>query len=154
MDLFSDSRIAHQLELALHEAGFGEVTVHATDGVVFLSGAVGSYFDSVHAQDVAARMVGVREVRSALVVRNAPRRKTDGEISEAIQRDFWRSPVVYVRAAAVSVKDGVAKLQGIVETLQELEHAREKAYEAGAKRVENYLEVRNGRALSRSTNFN
>ena len=154
MDLFSDSRIAHQLELSLHQAGLENLNVSVYDGVVFLSGTVGSYFDSMQAQDLAARMIGVRDVRSGVVVRNTARRKTDGEISEAIQRDFWRTPVVYVRSPAVSVKDGVATLQGVVETLQELERARDKAYEAGAKRVENYLEVRNGRAITRSTNFN
>ena len=96
---------------------------------------------SIQAQDLAARMIGVREVRCSLAIRNITRRKTDGEISEAIQRDFWRTPVVYVRSAAVSVKDGVATLKGIVESFQELERAREKAYDAGAKRVRNYLEV-------------
>src|ERR1041384_2405851 len=127
MDLFSDSRIAHQLELSLHQAGFENLNVSVYDGVVFLSGTVGSYFDSMQAQDLAARMIGVRDVRSGVVVRNTARRKTDGEISEAIQRDFWRTPVVYVRSPAVSVKDGVATLQGVVETLQELERARDKA---------------------------
>jgi osmotically-inducible protein OsmY len=156
MDIFSDSRIAQQLELSLRQAGLpgrSEVTVMVADGVVSLSGTVGSYFDSVQAQEIAAGMMGVREVRSSLVVRNTPRRKTDGEISEAIQRGFWRTPVVYIRSPAVSVKDGVATLQGVVESFQELEQAREKAYDAGAKRVRNYLEVRNGRGLSRSTNL-
>ena len=153
MDVFSDSRIAQQLELSLRAAGFvgqSAVSVTVAEGVVSLSGTLGSYFESIQAQDVAARMIGVREVRSSLVIRNITRRKTDGEISEAIQRDFWRTPVVYVRSPAVSVKDGVATLKGIVESFQELERAREKAYEAGAKRVRNYLEVRNGRGVTRA----
>ena len=147
MDVFSDSKIAQQLELSFRQASllrYSEVSVKVIEGVVFLAGTVESYFDSLHAQDIAARMIGVRQVRSGLTVRNTPRRKTDGEISEAIQRDFWRSPVVYVRSPAVSVKDGVATLKGVVESFQEMERAREKAYEAGAKGVKNYLQVRTG----------
>jgi osmotically-inducible protein OsmY len=151
MDVFSDSKIAQQLELSLRQAGFvggSEITVTVQDGIVSLAGTVGSYFDSVYAQDVAAQTLGVRNVRSTLGVRSAAGRKTDGEISEAIQRNFWRTPVVYVRSPSVSVQDGVATLKGVVETFHELEWAREKAYDAGAKGVKNYLEVRNGRAPS------
>ena len=146
MDLFSDMKIADQVRAAFQQdplIGRSDIGITVTAGKVYLSGKVDSYFNSLHAQEVASRVAGVIGVRSGgLVVKNALPAKTDGEISEAIQRHFWHAPVVCIAAAAISVKDGVATLSGVVRSFKEFESARQKAYDAGAKRVKNYLEVR------------
>ena len=107
-----------------------------------MSGKVESYFDSLHADELVLRVDGVVQVQNNLLINDPATRKTDGEISDEIQEQLCRAPIVYIEAAAISVRDGVATLSGVVEKLRELEFAREKAYEAGAKRVQNYLEVR------------
>jgi osmotically-inducible protein OsmY len=145
MDVFLEMKIADQVRAAFQQdplIGRSDIGITVTAGKVYLAGKVESYFDSLHAQDVASRVAGVIGVRSGLVVMNVVGAKTDGEISDAIQRHFWRAPVVCIAAAAVSVQDGVATLSGVVKTFNEFESARQKAYDAGAKRVKNYLEVR------------
>jgi osmotically-inducible protein OsmY len=145
MDVFLDLKIADRVRAAFQQdplIGRSDIGITVTAGKVFLSGKVDSYFDSLHAQEVASRVAGVIGVRSGLVVKNAAAVRTDGEISDAIQRHFWHAPVVCIEAAAVSVHDGVATLSGVVKSFKEFESARQKAYDAGAKRVKNHLEVR------------
>src|SRR5207302_11411510 len=96
MDLFSDMKIADRVRAAFQQdplIGRSDIGITVTAGKVYLSGKVDSYFNRLHAQEVASRVAGVIEVRSGgLVVKNALPAKTDGEISEAIQRHFWHAP--------------------------------------------------------------
>ena len=145
MEIFLDLKIADQVRAALQRNPFAvrsNVTVTVASGKVQLSGNVESYFESLYADELASRVDGVVQVQNNLLINDQAIRKTDDEISNEIQKQLWRAPLVYIEAAAISVRDGVATLKGVVENLRELEFAREKAYEAGAKRVQNYLEVR------------
>ena len=145
MEIFSDLKIADRVRSALQRDSFilrSDIGVVVAAGKVHLSGKVESYFDSLRADELASRVDGVVQVQNNLLINDPATRKTDGEISDEIQKQLWRTPIVHIEAAAISVRDGVATLAGVVESLRELEFAREKAYEAGAKRVQNYLEVR------------
>ena len=149
MDVFSDMQIADQVRASLAQDSLmrrSDIGISVTAGIVYLSGRVSSYFDNLRAQEIASQVNGVRGIQNILIVKSLIAGKSDREISDAIQRDLWRTPFVYVESAAISVEDGVVKLSGVVESLEQFECARQKAYDAGAKRVENYLEVKNGPA--------
>jgi len=145
MEIFSDMKIADQVRDALKRDPFigrCDIEIIVADGKVYLSGKIDSYFDGLQAHEIASQVEGVVEVRSTLSTKNSLNVKTDREISDDIENRFWRAPMVYIQAAAVSVKDGVATLTGSVQNIRELEFAAQKAYDAGAKRVQNYLEVK------------
>jgi osmotically-inducible protein OsmY len=145
MDIFSDLKIADEIRAALQHDPLisrSDVGITVSGGEVSLSGKVDSYFDSLHAQEVLAGVAGVKKVRNRLAIRNFLSAKSDGEISDAIQTQFWQSPMVYVEAAGISVENGVATLSGIVRSIDDFESARQRAYDAGAKRVQNRLEIR------------
>ena len=65
--------------------------------------------------------------------------KSDWEIEQNIEDEFFWSPFVDGDDITVQVEDGVAHLTGTVDTWSEYEAARENALEGGAVIVDNDL---------------
>ena len=144
-----------------------EIGVAAEEGTVKLSGSVDSYFEKWQAGDVAATADGVTSVINDLEVNyDLPANETsfydwdpitedydynyddsmfsdrsDEAIATAIDAQLLWSPFVDEGEVRVSVDDGVARLNGTVDSWYEHAQATEEAYEGGAVTVINDLEV-------------
>lgn len=145
-----------------------EISVTVHDGVATLTGAVDSYYEKSHADQVVARVYGVTEVRNNLEVASDDAMlyydpyihaydpsiyewyvyepyytsTPDVAIEAAIENELIWSPFVDSGDVRVEVDDGVAHLTGTVESWQERLDAAENAFEGGAVWVDNDLEVK------------
>ncbi len=117
-----------------------DIDVKAYNGRVYLDGRVNSTFEREQVEDIAARQRGVIEVVNLLEISDWEWH-SDWEIKEEIQSEFFWSPFVDGDGIEVTVEDGVATLQGEVDTPGEHESAIENAYEGGARRVISRLSV-------------
>ena len=166
----TDREIAQNVQEALARDPYVErfdISVSVSDGTVYLRGSVDSYFEKSQADNIASRAEGVVAVRNNLTVER-PRYpmtydpytydqypyedewydyeppytfRSDAQIKENIQSEFFWSPFVDGGDIDVSVKTGVATLEGTVDSISERQAATENAYEGGATWVENELEV-------------
>lgn len=145
-----------------------EIIVNVIDGTVTLDGTVDTYFEKAQAEEVASRVRGVGRIENHLQVRepNGPFRrdpyaedwtvfepqwddaapgrtfKSDAAILEDIRSELFWSPFVDEGRIEVTVDGGVATLRGTVDSRAERATAEANAFEAGAARVVNRLEVR------------
>ncbi len=141
-----------------------EVDVTADNGIVYLNGNVDSYFEKIQAEDIAARTKGVVAVKNNINVNNLNDHvyqnyygwntwypyyqvevndyyNSDTEIKNNIESQLWWSPYVNEDEVAVMVDDGVATLEGLVDTEREKLFAEINALEGGATDVDNNLIV-------------
>jgi osmotically-inducible protein OsmY len=143
-----------------------EIAVAARHGEVTLSGTVDDAFERSHAEDVVAEVSGVQAVENNLGVDDVRplvhnpyvdepylgehdwypgdvgyTSKGDARIREHVLDQLRWSPFVDVEDVSVAVEDGVVTLTGHVQSWSERAAATENAFEAGAVRVENELEV-------------
>jgi osmotically-inducible protein OsmY len=127
---------------------------------------VDNAFERSHAEDVVADIAGVRAVENNLAVEDARplvynpyvdepylgehewypgdlryTRKDDTRIHAEVVDQLRSSPFIDVEDVSVAVDDGLVTLSGRVESWSERAAATENAFEAGAVRVENELEV-------------
>lgn len=147
-----------------------EIVVNVIDGTAHLNGMVDSYFEKARADLAAGNVKGVVAVVNNLDVRRddkpyaydpylgdpyvydfdwytyQPRLtfKSDTKIKEDIESELWWSPFVNSDEITVTVDNGVATLEGSVETWAEFSAARENAFEGGATWVINDLSVTGG----------
>ncbi|MGE0191162.1 MAG: BON domain-containing protein [Planctomycetota bacterium] len=169
----SDTEIATSLRDAIQRDPYldgYEVAVRVHDGVAHLSGTVDTFFEKGHADDVAARINGVKRVANKLEVEDLPYAyspyvddwviwtndwyvldhtpraslESDSEIRDAIVGELWWSPYVSSDQVTVEVSDGVATLSGTVDSWWERYAARQNAVDGGAIFVRNELEVADG----------
>jgi osmotically-inducible protein OsmY len=123
-----------------------EVIVSVVNGKAYLSGVVESRFERDQAEGVASRVAGVVAVDNNITLASTPPLKSDWEIRQDIRDELWWSPYVDSDEIAVSVKDGVATLRGLVDDWAEQRAAIENAYEGGALGVRDELTVKGGSA--------
>lgn len=113
----------------------------AENGTVVLRGTVDNLKARLVASQDARNTVGVRDVDNRIKVRPAEV-MSDQEIAEAIMRALWRDPVTESYEIAVTVKNGVAKLRGIVDSFYEKVQAFDVASKVhGVIVVDNKLQV-------------
>ena len=141
------------------------VGVSARNGTVILRGEVSSLFEKWHADDAAARVVGVREVDNRLQVDYQPLAyeepfydwdpltneydpvlptqvvQTDPELRQSVENEMWWSPYLDVTRIATAAEDGVVTLTGTVPSWEARVAATAEAYEGGARHVVNLLTV-------------
>jgi osmotically-inducible protein OsmY len=169
----ADKQIAQRVSEALDRDPYVdryEITSSVRNGTVYLFGSVDSQFERAQAEEVASGITGATEVRNNLTVfDNHPltynpyvydwypydyswyvyddvrvTRKGDETILKDIDSELWWSPFVDADEVNVSVDDGVATLEGTVDTWSERLSAAENAFEGGAIKVINRLEVKFG----------
>ncbi len=139
------------------------IIVDVDGGTVRLYGLVDSALQKNQAEDLASRIPGVTDVRSYLSVRRpdtaVPVRgvygwypysyfypyanplEPDSQIAQHITEQLFWSPFIDSEDVMIMVDDGVATLTGKVQTWREREAAVHSAYEGGARRVKDELEV-------------
>jgi len=129
------------------------IEVEVENGKVALTGTVGSLQEkSLARMDswvAGVRAVDVSDLEIKWWARDTMRRKDfftsrgDDEIERAVKDAFLYDPRVLSFEPEVEVEDGIVTLTGTVDNWSELNAAENNAYDAGAKRVNNRLVVRN-----------
>lgn len=166
----TDEELARRVRGALARDPYVErfdVDTKVSNGIVYLSGAVGSYFEKAQAETAASRINGTVDVVNNISVSNAdapllydpyvseiyppeygwyaydpaPPFQPDWIVRSEIQDELWWSPFVDADDVEVSVEDGIATLTGEVDTWSERSAAVENAYEGGAISVIDRLDV-------------
>ena len=123
-----------------------DIAVKVNDGVVTLNGNVNTWYERLHAEDVAGKVRGVRRVINQIEVnRETTRTHTAAMVAKNIREHFkrnWAVRPVYDRIN-VTVKNGVATLTGEVDTWAQRRQAEEVAFNTeGIWKVDNRLQVK------------
>ena len=117
------------------------LTVDVADGVVTLNGTVDSLAVKHVAEEVAASMVGVRDVRNTIAVQPQATR-TDAEITAEVEHSINSHPLLRDQSIEVRTQNGTIILTGAVRDLTSYALAeRLAAFTHGARAVENELRV-------------
>ncbi len=141
-----------------------QIETVADHGIVYLNGSVDSYFEKLHAEDIASRTQGVIDVENNLIVLDSDdayffnyygwntflppyqievneKFMDDEEIRKQIENQLFWSPFVNEDEIEVTVDDGTAILKGEVNTRREKMHAEINAMEGGAREVKNKIMI-------------
>lgn len=143
-----------------------EVLVKVNDGTAYLTGTVDSSFEKMRADQIASRATGVQRVQNSLTVyddrsplvfeprvydfypyeyawySHQPRTyATDADIRDDIRDEIYWSPFVDAGDVKVRVSNGIATLEGSVDSYSEMHSAMANAYEGGATAVINQLRI-------------
>lgn len=113
------------------------------NGVVTLSGAVGSDYARWRAGQDAAFQRGVVSVNNQLNAGNTWEPRSDGEIEDNIEQSMRWDALFKDGDVHVQVIDGNAHLTGWVDSRRAYDRATENAFEGGARTVDNDLRIRN-----------
>jgi osmotically-inducible protein OsmY len=129
--LATDTRIDHS-----------KIQVRATsDGVVTLTGQVKTLNEKITAEEIVARVTGVRDIKNEIsVLPEIPRsdEKITSEIREALERDVW----IDSTRIGIETVNGVVFLRGTVSALPERAEAENVArWVAGVIDVVNHINV-------------
>jgi osmotically-inducible protein OsmY len=141
-----DDELAQHVAEALADDPYVErfaITIEAHRGWIYLTGDVDNSFQKERAEEVAGGVKGVSQVANYLDFAHEWERKPDWEISSDLAYELFWSPFVDEGKVNIAVEDGVVTLTGTVDNWSEFNAAENNAYEAGAKRVNNRLVVRN-----------
>jgi osmotically-inducible protein OsmY len=167
--LLPDGELALLVSAALERDPFVErfdIGVAAFGGTVYLTGAVDDLFDRARAEEIAAGIVGVMEIKNHLDVLEpvAPANDgrlanrppyvgqpwyrplsafsaTDASICRNIETRLWWSTEIDGDDIVVEVDEGVAVLTGTVGSWRERDSATQAAYDGGATLVRNRIVV-------------
>ena len=121
------------------------IDVMVINGKVRLNGRVNYRAERQRAENIVSRQPGVINVNNKIIVDDPWIFKTDREIKEDIEYElFWSLRVN--KKINVDVEQGIATLNGTVDTPYEAEAAIENAFKGGARSVINYLKVKRGRS--------
>jgi osmotically-inducible protein OsmY len=165
-DGYSDATIDRSVRDALMRDALvdgGDIVVDVDGGVVKLYGAVDTVIEKGEAEELASRIAGVTDIENYLTVRNldptvavpggrgwypygydylrADPFGRDIDIAANIAEEMFWSPYVDSHDVKVTVDDGVATLKGTVESRSERQAAVASAYDGGARRVRDEIEI-------------
>lgn len=141
--------------------------IDVVGNTVYLAGQVRNFFERERAERILATVKGVDEIRTEIEITDEsgaryyqpyvdefapfdygwydaipdPTGKSDEEIREDIRRQMIWSPFVDAGQVEVEIHNGTARLTGSVSSRNEADAAVENAYEGGAVRVWNDLDV-------------
>ena len=142
----TDSQLQHDvMEELKWEPGVDHerIGVSAVNGVVALSGTVGSYAEKLLAEKTVRRVKGVRAVAEDLQVRFVWQpKKSDADIAKRAADILEWDPLVPKDQINVTVEDGVVRLSGKVDWNYQRDLAAEDAAKiTGVVRIDNWIEV-------------
>lgn len=130
-------------------ARFGEVDVEVSDGLVLLSGRVGSPQDRMFAERTAWSSSRTKDVANEVKIESPGgflANMSDAVISTRVRAALAGSKTVRSVNFNVETYDGVVYLMGIARSEKELQHAAEKAsYVGGVNEVVSYVRLANDR---------
>lgn len=116
-------------------------------GKVYIRGEVNTHFEKERAETVIANVPAALDVVNRITVDAQWEPKPDAVIQEDIERRLRWSPLLDAEEIKVSVDSGIVQLQGTVDTWHERTAASRHAFQCGARRVENKLDVRTQRGV-------
>lgn len=153
-----------QIEQAIREAlardpyvGLSEFSAYVRNGKASLYGQVSSHFEQAQAGSVAAGVNGVAEVANWITVPDVPpfdtyhlyagntpvaRPNADFALAERVRSRLFWSATLHSQDIKVRVEKGRATLTGRVDTWLDRAQAEDAAYYAGARTLNNNLEVK------------
>ncbi len=120
-----------------------QIGVSVKDGVIALSGTVGSYAEKLLAEKTVRRVKGVRAVAEDLQVSYGWQpKKSDSDIAKRVADIFEWDPLVPRDRINVTVEDSVVKLTGEVEWNYQRDLATEDTSKiTGVVRIDNRIKV-------------
>lgn len=118
-----------------------DIAVKADHGWVTLAGDVETSYESQQAELAVHAVKGVVGVRNKIKFDRVWHWQPDRELKEAVLDQLFWSVFVESDDISVSVRNGVVTLSGTVSSWGEYDDAEKNAYQAGAKHVQNKLEV-------------
>jgi len=118
-----------------------QIEVEVRGGIAYLDGSVDSQFEKSRAESVVGTVPFVVEVMNNIYVDAEWPLKSDEEIREDIEHEFYWNPWLMGSNIDVSVENGVATLTGTVDSWFETSIARQEALKAGAREVRSELDV-------------
>jgi len=140
----SDAEISAEVRSALDrypDLEAQRITVTVQNGVVILSGVVGSYAERANAGTAAWQSTGVADVVNNLAIEPAMTR-TDSEIASEVRIDLAHNLDLTRQKVQVEVQGGVVYLRGSVSSLDQKWQADEVAWwTTGVRDVINELSV-------------
>jgi len=126
-------------DLRIKETSIGVIV---KDGIVTLTGTVGSYAEKLAAQEVAHRARGVLDVANELTVGSNTSQPTDADIALIVRHTLDWDVFVPKQQIHTSVSDGWVTLDGEVESLnQRVQAERAITHLHGVRGVTNKLVV-------------
>lgn len=143
----SDSQLQHDVLDELEwepSVDHAEIGVAVNDGVVTLSGFVGSYPEKIAAEKAARRVAGVKAIAEEIKVRFASDPKTaDHEVARRILDMFAWNVMVPDDKIKVKVEHGWVTLSGTVDWHYQRDEARKVAGKVhGVTGISNLIEIR------------
>jgi osmotically-inducible protein OsmY len=118
-----------------------EINVDVDDGWVTLRGEVNTSYEKTAAELAVRAVKGVAGVKNRLVYERVWVWMPDFELEEAVTRQLYWSAFTDSDDIRVQIQNGLVTLTGTVDSWTEYYDAEKNAYQAGAKHVENELEV-------------
>ncbi|NBC82185.1 MAG: BON domain-containing protein [Bacteroidetes bacterium] len=162
-----DAELTGDIKSALMRDPFVEnyqVDVSVDNGVVYLTGKVNTDYEKEQAENIVSRINGVIAIENNLQLEKENKfayddylgwdshtppvhfqvddtYQSDWEIKNNINDQLYWSPYVNEEEVEITVDNGVAVLEGDVDTRREKLYAEVNAYEGGADEVKNKLNV-------------
>jgi osmotically-inducible protein OsmY len=120
------------------------INVSVVNGHAHLYGTVDTKLERQRAENATSTIDGIVDVSNYLIIGDEWEAEEDWKIRESIESELFWSPFVDSDDVTVSVVDGVARLGGTVDTLNERDAAVKNAMDGGARLVDNKLTVNYG----------
>lgn len=117
------------------------IVVSAYNNKIYLDGRVDSVYEIERAEDLAAAVQGVADIRNSLEVMRRTTQVSDKQIHETIVELKAWDPILEFLDIQFHVQDGIATLTGHVNTWRQWHAARESAYRGRATHVINQIEI-------------
>lgn len=143
----SDEQIADFTRAAMARDPYVDrhnLNIECENAHVSLYGMVDTEFEKYHAEWIASRQKGVVHVNDYLAVRRKWKPKSDAAIEADLKDKLAYTFVEPNNQVTATVENGVAILQGVVDTWYMWQTALDLAIAAGAREPHNLIEVRYG----------
>ncbi|WKZ18431.1 MAG: BON domain-containing protein [Candidatus Jettenia sp. CY-1] len=119
-----------------------DITVELQNKKVYLYGGVNTFYEKRLAEDVVSRVPGVIDVVNKLEVNYRWPWKSDEEIKNDIESQWYWDVFINSDDISVKVHNGVATIYGIVDNQKDSLAVVKDAFDGGAKIVRSFLEFR------------
>lgn len=140
-----DNRIAEIIQEELNSHQMTDVKATVQQGGAYLEGTVETLAAAELAQELAAKVRGVKDVVSYLKIRQDDFYTDDATITNSVETALSRSTAVSARDVETSTRKGRVTLKGTVDTQDQRESAEQMAAQVpGVRKIENLLQTRHG----------
>lgn len=118
-----------------------DINIAVKDNMAILKGAVSSYFQKMTAESVVSKVPGIKAIENEIVIGEPTSDITDKELRQSIENEYYWDVMLEGDQFDISVENGVASIEGKVESWEEYNAAIENAFEGGAYIVKSKINV-------------